>query len=729
MLDLRRLNEPLAGETGHVRADARGAFVRGDGRPIRFWAVNTEVGRGTFVAKPLGPKAPADLQRHAQFLAKRGVNMVRLHRQISPNLKFTPDAKIDEINRAERDSIWRTVAAMRPQGIYTTLSVYWAAATRLAPGWGVGDGSGEAPWGLLFFDPTLQAAYKAWLRDLLLPPNPYTGLPLGRDPSLAILQIQNEDSLLFWTFDRIRGVQRERLEAHFGAFLAARHGSLAATSARWTGERIERTSLEAGRMPLLPMWQLTQPSTGGRAVRLADQTEFLARTMHDFNTMIVRYLRDDLGLKSLVNVGNWKTASTTLLNDAERWTYGPGEVDATNIFTTGRHQGRHAGWAIVDSDLFTNVSVLKEPARLPLALRQTIGAAGGPRPMVVTEGNWVMPNAFAAEGPFLVAGYSALLGIDGYCWFSTADEGWTAPASANGWLASQGKWILATPDILGTFPAAAWAYRMGYIDEAKPVLSERRSLRELWERRPPLLPERATFDPNRDAGDAGGPGAHAAGAAFDAFLVGPVQVEFDDTTGLTPTPAPAPPRPATAPVPQPALGAAPARAGGGTIRSLTGQIVLDPQRGFATIDAPRVQGVAAHFENAPRHALSSVTFESGNVYGAALVLSMDGAPLSRSGQVLVQYGTQSRPTGWREEPAALPGGHGAAVAGFEIKQVGGAPWQVTAARLRVTLRNPGLTEGIVLDANGMPVGKVTLTRSSQGVTFAFPANAMHVVLR
>ena len=81
-LDLRSLNEPVAGQTGFVGIGADGGFVRGDGAPLRFWAVNTDVARSPFVAAPLGPKTAPDLARHARFLAKRGVNMVRLHRQL-----------------------------------------------------------------------------------------------------------------------------------------------------------------------------------------------------------------------------------------------------------------------------------------------------------------------------------------------------------------------------------------------------------------------------------------------------------------------------------------------------------------------------------------------------------------------------------------------------------------------------------------------------------------------
>ena len=41
LLDLRELNEPIAGQNGFIRrSDDRNGFVRGDGVPVRFWGVN-----------------------------------------------------------------------------------------------------------------------------------------------------------------------------------------------------------------------------------------------------------------------------------------------------------------------------------------------------------------------------------------------------------------------------------------------------------------------------------------------------------------------------------------------------------------------------------------------------------------------------------------------------------------------------------------------------------------
>ena len=722
LLDLRSLNEKVAGETGFVRSNADGDFVRGDGQAIRFWAVNTGVANRTGAVRPLWPQGSPDLARHARFLAKRGVNMVRLHQQISPDLQATPAAAIDDIHETQRDAIWRTVAAMRKEGIYTTLSPYWASPMKFAPGWNFPGGAGQSAQGLLFFDPTLQKAYRTWLRKLLTEKNPYTGLSLADDPSVAILQLQNEDSLLFWTVNGIQGAQRQALERRFGVFLVQKYGSLAKAQDTWKDAADGADAPPDGRMALLNLWELTQPPRnwpligdprdlrGGKALRRADQTEFLARTMHDFNAATVAFLRKELGVKQLINAGNWKTGSTELLNDAERWSYTAADVDAANVYNGGIHKGKHNGWAIIPGDQFTNESILRTPQLLPINLKQTQG-----RPMLLTEGNWVMPNNFGAEGPFLVSAYASLNGVDGYYWFSTGDEGWTLPQSANGYLPnSQGKWIFATPEILGSFPAAALAYRMGYIARGTPVLQETRTLQDLWQRKPPLLSEATSFDPNRDSGDRAADSANSANGNLpgSAFLVGPVRASLGKEG---------------APASRVADISASVRPDG--ILSNTGQLVWNTQLGFCTVNAPQVQGVVAHFGNAPSHQLKDVRFSSTNVFGAAMAVSLDGEPLGQSRRVLLQYATQSRPNGWRETPTTVALEGGQQVGGFTVEAVGQSPWLVQQAQLDVVINNPHLRTATVLDMNGMAVQTLALQRAGNSVHLRFPAAAMYVILQ
>ena len=133
-------------------------------RPVRFWAVGSEVYR----------QSPGEMAKHVRFLAKIGVNLVRLHTQIAPKGQ---GSQVTDVDTKEIDGIWRFVAAAKKEGIYTTISPYWANAKNV-DGWGIEGYSGTTDlWGLLFFDETLQGGYKAWARALYTRPNPYTANP------------------------------------------------------------------------------------------------------------------------------------------------------------------------------------------------------------------------------------------------------------------------------------------------------------------------------------------------------------------------------------------------------------------------------------------------------------------------------------------------------------------------------------------------------------------------
>jgi arabinogalactan endo-1,4-beta-galactosidase len=71
---------------------------------------------------------------HARFLAKRGVNMVRLHGHLEPKDK---NAKLTDVDAKAIDEAWKLVAAMKKEGIYVTISPYWSANLKHVPAhWG-----------------------------------------------------------------------------------------------------------------------------------------------------------------------------------------------------------------------------------------------------------------------------------------------------------------------------------------------------------------------------------------------------------------------------------------------------------------------------------------------------------------------------------------------------------------------------------------------------------------
>jgi hypothetical protein len=705
LLDLRSLNEAQAGESGFVRVDANGDFILGRGKPVRFWAVNTDVGREKpFKARPLWPAAAPDLAHHARFLAKRGVNMVRLHAHLDPG----PDGKLTDFDRSERDWIWRTVAAMKKEGIYSTISPFWAEGASVGPSWGIpGVTAQQSAAGLLFFDPTMHEGYRAWLKALYAETNPYTGVPLAVDPAVAIIQLQNEDSLLFWTLNQIQGEPRRRLCKLFGDFLKAKYGSLNQALTAWGGAGNREDDFARGIAALDNIWELTQDRTGARAARLDDMTEFLSRTMFNFNRKMENFLRDELGCQQLINAGNWQTADMVKLNDAERWSYTANEVIAVNRYFDGIHRGPNNGWAIGNGDQFTSPSALLDPRQLPVSLKLVKGF-----PMLVTESAWVLPDAYASEGPFLVAAYQSLSGADGYYWFATDTDEWTPPRSANGYMPSLCKWVFADPDMLGGFPAAALMYRMGEVRPGETVVHEERSLESIFRRQDPIIAEGAAFDPNRNSGNIAPQSAIQHGVNPLAFLVGRVEVVYGGR-----------PDASRAADLEPFIDESRKE-----VRSVTGELTFNYEKGFCLLNAPKAQGVAAFFKNRRSFETDDVEIASDNDYGTVAVVSMDDKPIRRSGKLLVQVTTQCRPTGWREKPVTIKLKEGT-FPGFEVVNYGRAPWQVTRARVTLTVNNSGLSRGTALDANGNAAGEVRLLRRGSEVVLSFPEDALYVVLQ
>jgi len=698
LLDLRHLNESVAGETGFVKRSANGQdFVRGDGTPIRFWAVNSYIHMD----------GERDSAFHARFLAKRGVNMVRWHGAIGPRRE---GAKLEDIDTRARDRLWQLVAAMKREGIYLTISPYYAQPFRPQAGWETPRDS-ERFNGLLFFDPVLQDAYKTWLRELLTVENPHTGVALKDDPAVAIIQLQNEDSLLFWTFENVQGSDRDLLARQYGNWLQQKYGSLADALEAWENQRLEGDQLDRGQIDFYPTWELTQPPPRerGKARRLADQTEFLTETMRRFNENMKQYLREELGVEQLINAGNWKTADPARLNDAERYSYTTGDVIAVNrYYAGGVHRGKNSGWAIMNGDRFTDRSVLLAPQEFPLNLKQVAGY-----PMLVTESSWVPPLSYQSEGPFLTSIYQSLTGIDGFYWFAVSQEGWRQPSSANGYLPSLGKWVVDTPELLGNFPAAALLYRKGYVQSGQPVVRERRSLQTLWQRSLPLLSEAASFDPNRDREAPAGRTETEGRVNSLAFLVGPVTTSYGNAASESETVEFTPFIDRSAEI----------------VRSTTGEIVWDYGRGICTLNAPKAQGASGFLGASGTISLDRVTIEARNHYVTAVVVALDDRELGQSQRALLQVGTQARPTGWVDVAASWETDSGDRESGQEILDYGRAPWRIVNNDLTVEIENPNFSEVVALDANGMPQGTIQLQKKGDRVRFVLPAEGKYFILK
>jgi hypothetical protein len=699
LLDLRYLNEKTAGETGFIQRTPDGnGFALGSGKPVRFWSVVTDIYQ----------KSPEEMARHARFLAKLGVNMVRLHTQIASD-----DGPITAVNDKVVDGIQRCVAAMKKEGIYTTISPYWATSKNVAQ-WDIHGYSGKTDlWGVLFFNEKLQAGYKAWVKALYTRPNPYTGVPLAQEPAVGLIQVQNEDGMFFWTMQGLHPEQKAYLGRKFAGWLTKKYGSLNALSQAWGGAADSKDDFANNVVGIADTWMLTQPQIGGMAKRLDDQTQFFAETQRKFYADIADYYHKDLGCKQLVNASNWITADPITLNDLERWTYTATDVQAVNKYTGGVHTGDNNGWRIDPGHHFTNNSCLLDPRSLPTDLKQVAGY-----PMIVTESTWVSPEGYQSEGPFLVAAYESLTGVDSLYWFAAGGTPEYETDPYFNFLNLNGqhplyKWTCSTPELMGNFPAAALLYRMGYLQAGQPVVHEERTLASMWQRQTPMIAEDRSFDPNRYTGNTGAQSNITKGADPLAFLVGPVEVKYGGD--------PAKNRVADLSkyIDHDAK----------TVRSVTGEITLDYGKGICTLNAPKAQGVSGFLSKEGSFSLRDITVKSGNDYATVMVVPMDGKAIGESGKLLVQVGTYARPTGWKSEPTDFKSDDGKETFhGYKIVNTGTMPWRIVNTDVTLTVKNPGLHKATLLDAAGYPAQTITGTRSGQGFSVTLPANCMYVVL-
>lgn len=658
-LNLRALNEKTAGENGWLAIDKQGDFTDGKGRPLRIWAANTGLHN---------ERGIDDVRQHAKHLAKRGINMVRHHAHIN-----SEKADLDgPPNEQQIDAFHKLLAGMKGEGIYVTFSPYWAKF------------SGAPDQTLLFWDERVQASYKRWVKEALTRPNPYDAnkTPPAKDPALAIFQIQNEDSLFFWTtMHALKGDALQRITAKYHDW--------------------RRTNKLDGTPALnLKLWELDNPNQEHK-----DTMRFFAETMRAWNAEVERWLRDDLGCKALVNAGNWKTANQVRLLDLERWSYDANAVIGVNRYVGGVHQnpkeGHKAGYLVSPGDFFTDASKTIEWDDLATNARQVAGKA-----YIIPESTWVPPGSHHSEGPFLVAAYSALTGVDAYYWFALGQVGYDTTVN---------KWQAASPAVMGGWPAASWMFRKGLVARGAPAVHEERALDDMWDLRAPLLAEDAGFDPNRDSAISP---KSSIKATIDpaAYLVGPVEVVYGGD----------PAKSTTADL-KTLIDTA-----GKKATSITRELVMDWGNGLCTLDAPGAAGATGFLAKAGTIKLKTLTIEAKNDYATVLAVALDGKPLAASAKVLLQITTRCRPYGWKVTATEFTTGKDKdrkQHQGFRIDATGEAPWNVVDSDMTVSLANKALRKAVRLDENLYPTADaVPLQPGKDGCSLTPPKNAMYVLL-
>ena len=654
-IDLRYLNEKFAGEHGLIVAKGEKLTRSGDGREIRFWAVN-------------GP--PGDLDKQgladcARMLAKRGVNLVRMHGSVF-------DGKTGELDKAKVAYIRDAVAAMKKEGIYSHLSIYfplWLQPTD-GTGWREGYDGTKPAFALIYFEREFQRLYRSWL-DAILNTENDEGIRLAEDPAIAGIELVNEDSLFFWTFD-YEGVpepQMTKLEKMFGVWAEKNYGSVEKALATWKTKE-KNDDAELRRLGFRGLWSMAND----RNLRDQDTAQFLFETQKTFYKEHGDHLRSK-GFKGLITASNWTTANNEIFGPLEKFSYTPGDIIDRHGYFGGEHSGDNSAWSIREGHVYGDRSALTFDGKKPGSNKEfshpAMDIMTNLKPSMISETTWTRPNRFRGEAPLFYAAYGALQGTDAIVHFALDGGQWSVKPQF-----FVQPWTLMAPTQMGQFPAAALIYRKGLVSEGKLAANVTLSLEDAFALKGAKLSQKQNLDALREA-DVKGGASSTGGIDPLIHYVGRTNLSIDQPDAKESLVD---------------LSKYIDRKNR-TVSSNSGELMLDYGKGLLKINAPAAQGASGNFKETGKIELADLSIESEMELGQIVALSLDGSPLSSAKKILLQVMTEEKPTGFETEDA----GNGLK----RITSLGTDPWLFKETS--GTVRFKGKVKTTALDLNGYPV--------------------------
>jgi len=256
------LIEAPAGKHGFVRVE--GDHFATDAGPIRFHATN--------LTGPANFPSHADADRLAERLARLGINCVRHHFMDTWYSNFMPrtqgilaDDTLTQrkLDPAQLDKFDYLIAALKKRGIYSNLNLH--VGRTLDSRDGCPNGSPWANKCVGQYMPRMIELQKEYAGDLLSHVNPYTGKALKDEPSIAMIEVSNEDSIYgLRNGPKFGSAFRDELTRQWNVWLKKNYASSAAIAKAWCGElKLESLGAEliaegefsnAGKLPK-PAWR------------------------------------------------------------------------------------------------------------------------------------------------------------------------------------------------------------------------------------------------------------------------------------------------------------------------------------------------------------------------------------------------------------------------------------------------------------------------------------------
>ncbi|NIA15134.1 MAG: hypothetical protein GWP08_13765 [Nitrospiraceae bacterium] len=295
--DMSFLNSEPAGALGRVVIHD-GHFVDGHGRRLRLLGTNLTFG-AAFPAKDQAPLI-------AGHMRKLGLNAVRFHhmdKAPAPRGIWLPD--FSGFDPEQLDRLDWLIYQFKLHGIYTNLNLHVS--------WSYREKIYEAPQAFRYgkgidnFYPPYIVLQQEYARALLTHRNPYTSLTYAEDPAVIVVELNNENSLTDKRLEDLRALPEPylgELTGQWQQWLRKRYTNTEALRMAW--EKMYPSSEEASPDSGLPSgWSLDAgnialPRDSAGLAQRADFQQFLSDTECRYVRDMIRYLKEDLGVKAAV---------------------------------------------------------------------------------------------------------------------------------------------------------------------------------------------------------------------------------------------------------------------------------------------------------------------------------------------------------------------------------------------------------------------------------------------
>ncbi len=297
MLGMRNWLDKPAGRHGYCRVEGKN-FVFEDGTPVNFWGVN-QCNRGVC-------PEPEQAVQWADKWAKHGVNLVRMHKFIGHGWKDSGIHDNDDTQKLDEEMArrWDNYnALLAERGVYTGWSQFYGL--KLTPAdkdrvWAydeIMETTQGPPWyhattiGLVNFAPDLQDLHISILQNLLNRVNTVTGKRYADSPSLAYIEIQNEDDIFFGYTALVNQcpTYKKYVDREFSKWLLEKYGSRDELKDAWGDALGENESPAAGTVAaFVDRWRYG----GDDSPRIQDAYAFLYKCQDEYYKRVVKAIRE-----------------------------------------------------------------------------------------------------------------------------------------------------------------------------------------------------------------------------------------------------------------------------------------------------------------------------------------------------------------------------------------------------------------------------------------------------